>query len=579
MIRVSQLKLSTSYTEAELRAALEKKLRIRPEAIGKVCVVRQSLDARGKANIHYSVTVDAEASQEKNIYKRLKNDRSVMPAPDENYEFVQPGYRTLTGRMYVAGSGPAGLFCAYMLAKAGYRPVLIERGSDADTRREKVRAFHEGRAALDPECNVQFGEGGAGTFSDGKLNCSIKDKTGRSTFVLRTFVSHGAKKEITYTARPHVGTDVLTGIVKSMREEIISLGGEVRFDTALTGIETEDGCLRRIRLRTAGPVPGRICRHDDAGAGSETGCKNEYTEPCGLLVLATGHSARDTFRMLYDAGLEMEAKAFAVGVRAEHLQEDINTAQYGEYYKEKYKKLPPADYKLTGHTVSGRSVFSFCMCPGGYVINSSSEEGGLCVNGMSYSGRSGENANAAIIVNVTPADTGAERLILADDRLPGSISDAVPDIFAGVRFQEELERLAFEACGGKIPTQRLEDFFAGRPSDHFGRVKPQHKGESAFADLNTILPDFIADSIKETMPGFAAKIKGYDDGDVLLSAVESRTSSPLRILRGSDLQSNIEGIYPCGEGAGYAGGIMSAAMDGIRVSEEIIRKFARPDLS
>ena len=533
MIGISQIKQNTDYPRQDLLLKITKKLK--GAEIKDFTLVRRSLDARDKNNIIYSVTADVEVKNEAAVLNRFSKDKNIEKAPDEKYRLPRQGKELLSERPVVVGAGPSGLFCAYMLALYGYRPVLIERGKDADSRKRDVDKFHK-TGVLDSSSNVQFGEGGAGTFSDGKLNCSVKDKYGRNNLVLKIFHEHGAKEEILYTAKPHLGTDCLICIVKSMRRAIIENGGEVCFETRLSGINIESGSLTGIL------------------AEDKSGVREIKTE---VLVLATGHSARDTFKMLHESGLNMAPKAFAVGVRAEHLQEDINRAQYGENYKKLYKNLPAADYKLTAHTQSGRNVFSFCMCPGGYVINSSSERGRLCINGMSYSGRNGENANSAIIVNVNPEDTGADA-----------------DIFAGVRFQEELERKAFEAAGGKIPSQRLGDFMENRVSEGFGRILPRHRGKTGFADLNHILPDFICESIKEVFPEFGRKIAGFDDKDVILSAVESRTSSPIRVTRDNEShESNIAGIYPCGEGAGYAGGITSAAMDGIKIFEAIYSKY------
>ncbi len=584
MIRINQLKLHIGYKPEDVTAAAAGKLRVRKDQIRSLRIVKRSLDARDKADIHYSITADVSVPDEGALLKRFSKQKNISKAPVEKYILPGQGTEKMSGRPYVIGSGPAGLFCAYMLAVNGYRPVLIEQGEDVRSRRETVKAFHEGKVPVDPLSNVQFGEGGAGTFSDGKLNCSVKDRQFRSLVVLDTFIKFGGDEEIRYESKPHVGTDKLSGIVEGMRDEIIRQGGEVRFNTKLTG----------ITLRDAAPQKG--ARRITGVTFSERGGR-DYTEPCSILVLATGHSSRDTFYMLKQAGLKMEPKPFAVGVRAEHLQEKINEAQYGKDYRSRYGKLPAADYKLTYHTKAGRSVYSFCMCPGGYVIDSSSEEGCLCVNGMSYSGRSGENANAAIIVNVTPEDTGA----------------AEGDVMKGVEFQRTLEQVAYSAGGGKIPVQRLGDFkgipremhvetdrlrnadSAGSgqaetitadilpqhngmslPDEEGNRkitVNPAHKGRSACADINEILPDFVSESIKEAFPEFGKRIKGFDDPDTLLSAVESRTSSPVRITRDDTLQSNIRGIYPCGEGAGYAGGIMSAAMDGIKVFEEIYKTY------
>ena len=590
MIRISNLKLRPGYGPEDIESAVRKKLGISGGALGEIKIAKRSLDARKKQDIRYVLTVDAEVSCDGRTMKRLLAKEGVCETPEEKYVLPAQGSKKIPGRPYVIGSGPAGLFCAYFLAEHGYRPVLIERGQPVEQRAVSVQKFTE-NGELNPESNVQFGEGGAGTFSDGKLSYSGKDRTGRGRLVLHTFVRHGAQEEILYDAKPHVGTDRLQKIVKSMRESIIENGGEVLFSTKLVGIKckyfgtdalesvcgsgqkpadtTEYGRNEekavpdgRKQAGLSALAPGKSGAEAQNHGGTiegiylqKKGVREPEFIPCQTLVLALGHSARDTFEMLLGSGLKMEPKPFAVGVRVQHTQESINRAQYTPDYKEIYPGLPPADYKLVTHTENGRSVYSFCMCPGGYVINSSSEAGGLCINGMSYSGRNGRNANSAIVVNVTPEDFGGS------------------DVLAGMRFQRELERSAYAACKGKIPTQRLGDFNAGRVSQAPGAVSCEFKGASDFADLNKILPEFVCDAIKEAFPEFGRSISGFDDPDALLSAVEARTSSPVRILRDEDLESNIRGIYPCGEGAGYAGGIMSAAMDGVKVFEQIYKSF------
>lgn len=538
MIRISGIRLKTDYTEIDIKKAAAGKLGLPLSVLKSVSIVKRSLDARKKRDIHYVITVDADVECSGENLKRILDSGFAAPAPEGRYILPARPPVPPSQRPYVTGSGPSGLFCAYFLAKCGLAPVLIERGGSVDERAASVRTFLCG-GVLDPESNVQFGEGGAGTFSDGKLNYSGKDRTGRGRLVLETLVEHGGDNELLYDAKPHIGTDKLRQIVKSMRLEIIKNGGEVRFNTRLEGISAADGRLEGIYLK-----------------------KKEETavsfEPCSVLVLAPGHSARDTFVMLKGAGVRMEPKPFAVGIRVQHSQESINRAQYTPDYKEKYPGLPAADYKLVAHTESGRSVYSFCMCPGGYVINSSSEPEGLCINGMSYSGRSGKNANSAIVVNVNVSDYAREG-----------------DVLAGAKFQRELERRAFEACGGRIPVQRLEDFKAGKVSEAAGQVSCEFKGNYGFADINGVLPEFICSAIKEAFSGFGKRIEGFDDPDALISAVEARTSSPVRILRDDGLESSVKGIFPCGEGAGYAGGIMSAAMDGIKVFEEIYRRLCR----
>ena len=435
--------------------------------------------------------------------------------------------------------GPAGLFCAYYLAQHGYAPVILERGEDVDTRQADVEAFWQ-TGRLKPDSNVQFGEGGAGTFSDGKLNTLVKDKYGRNTEVLKTFVRHGADPAIVYQAKPHIGTDVLSRVIKSMREEILRLGGEVRFKSQVTEIITQNGQVTGVVVNGREEIP------------------------CEQVVLAPGHSARDTFAMLYEKNFPMASKPFAVGFRVEHPQSLINRSQYGA---EHVKELGAAAYKVTAKTSCGRGVYSFCMCPGGYVVNASSEHERLAVNGMSYSGRDGKNANSAIIVAVTPADYGSDHPL------------------AGIEFQRRLEQRAYELCDGKLPVQRYGDFrekVTGEPrkiqkgseDGSWDSLEPQCKGAFAWADLTGILPVECNQAFVEGMDSFDRQISGFASPSVILTGVESRTSSPVRIERDENLQSGIRGCYPCGEGAGYAGGITSAAMDGIRVAEQIASQFA-----
>jgi uncharacterized FAD-dependent dehydrogenase len=424
------------------------------------------------------------------------------------------------------GSGPAGLFCAYYLAKYGFKPILLERGDSVEERTKKVETFWN-TGLLDTESNVQFGAGGAGTYSDGKLNTAIKDTSGRIHVVLKTFVEFGAPKDIIYNAKPHIGTDVLKTVVSNMIGKIEELGGQVRFRAKLTDIRIKDGRMTAAVL----------------ASGEEIPCKD--------LVLAIGHSARDTFEMLLNRNILMEPKDFAVGVRIEHPQEMINKDQYGDFSD----KMPAAPYKLTYTTVEGRGVYSFCMCPGGYVVNASSETGRLAVNGMSYRARDSKNANSALIVTVGKKDFGED------------------DALAGVRFQKSLEEAAFKSVEGRIPQQLYGDFAAGKGSGEYGDFTSCTRGKTGFFDLNRILPTGISNSLKEAIPHFDRILPGFARKDAILSGVESRTSSPLRILRNEHKQSSISGLYPCGEGAGYAGGIVSAAVDGLKVMEEIIGRY------
>lgn len=538
MIRISQIQLPVGHGQKQLEAVICKKLRVNEHDIKSIrySLVKKSLDARNKERITYNYVVDVEVENEEEILNGCKKSKTISRVNEKRYQLPKQGSDKMNVRPYVIGSGPAGLFAAYFLAEYGYKPILIERGEPVESRVKTIEDYWNGKTKLNPESNIQFGEGGAGTFSDGKLNTGVNDPKGRNRLVLQTFVDNGAPKEILYLNKPHLGTDVLSRIVMSMRKRIIANGGEVIFNTRFIGFTSSGGALDSIKLESD---------------------SHEYEVDCNNVILALGHSARDTFQALYEAGIKMEQKAFAVGVRIEHLQEDINKAQYGENYQQLYgRRLPAADYKLTMKTEEGRSVYSFCMCPGGYIVNSSSEPGGLCVNGMSYSGRGGKNANAAIIVSVTPEDFG-------DTDHP----------LAGIQFQRELEAAAAQAAGGMIPVQLLGDFMKDRVSVRFRSITSQAKGDTGFANLNEILPDVVAESIKEAVEKFDEVIKGFADPDAVLSAVESRTSSPVRILRNTHFESNIRGIFPCGEGAGYAGGITSAAMDGIRVFEEIFSRY------
>ncbi len=533
MIRINQIKIPITNDIQTLEKELLTKritsiLKLKDKNSFTYEIVKKSIDARKKPELYYVYSVDVEiksrngqiaSKDEGKIVQRLNNNNIMLTTP---VTFALPA-SSKPQKVIIIGLGPAGLFCALVLARLGYKPVIFERGSDVDKRTAMVKAFWEG-GALDINTNVQFGEGGAGTFSDGKLNTGIHDKTGIIRYVLETFVKHGAKSDILYSAKPHIGTDVLSGIVKSIRNEIISLGGEVHFESAVTDVEIASGSVRSVTVNS----------------------KDIYE--CNSLVVATGHSARDTFKMLTDKGLAMEGKAFAVGMRIIHSQDFINTNAYGN---SRIDHLPAADYKVTARSAGGRGVYSFCMCPGGYVVNASSEEGMLCVNGMSYSGRNGLNANSAIIVNVGPEDFGN-------------------DILDGMAFQRKLEKAAYSATPGRIPVQLNEDFKAGRMSSGFPGVLPMVKGGYAYGNLREILPEYVAESIIDGMKSFDKMIEGFDCADAVWAGVESRTSSPVRIIRGEDFMSiNCRGLYPCGEGAGYAGGITSAAVDGVRTALRI----------
>lgn len=529
MLRINQLKLKVDHNEAEFKEKIRKTLRIKEEMLLSYAIKKRSLDARKKPELFYVYTVDVQVQSERQILKNKKL-KNVSQTPEGKYHLPESGCEELTSRPVIIGSGPAGLFCAYMLSLCGYKPILLERGKSVDERIRDVELFWE-TGTLNPDSNVQFGEGGAGTFSDGKLNTLVKDTWGRNQEVLRVFVECGAPEEILYEAKPHIGTDILSRVVKNMREKIIANGGEVRFQSHVTGVEQSSGRLTGLQVS------------DVSGT---------YVLSAQAAVFAIGHSARDTFQMLYEQKVPMEAKSFAVGVRVEHLQEMINESQYGQ---KNPKGLSAAPYKLAVTLDNQRGVYTFCMCPGGYVVNASSEEKRVAVNGMSYHKRDGKNANSAVIVTVTPEDYGKN------------------DPLAGVAFQRELEERAFMAGKGAVPVQLLKDFMENRASEKLGKITPQTKGAYTLTNVREIFPDNIASSIQEGMIAFDRKIPGFAGDDVLLSGVESRTSSPIRILRDDHGESAIKGIYPCGEGAGYAGGITSAAMDGIKTAEILIRRF------
>ena len=515
-----------------IKKYIEKKLKIKADDIRNIEILKKSVDARKKEQLSFVYQLDIECDNEKKIVSRykkndvsLKEKKTIIRKINDN---IPPENK---GQTVIAGFGPAGIFAAYEHAKSGYKPIVIERGLDVENRKKTVEKFWN-TGELDTECNVSFGEGGAGTFSDGKLNTMVKDRFGYNRKVLETFVRFGAPKEILYLQKPHIGTDKLADVVKNMRLEIERLGGEVRFGVRLDSINTEK------ENETQKIVSVNV-------TDRESSQKQEIK--CEKLILAIGHSARDTFISLHESDVEMQQKSFAIGVRVEHLQEMIGRNQYGDMYK----ILPTADYKLTHQTKDGRGVYSFCMCPGGYVVNASSQKGMLAVNGMSNYLRDSKNANSAMVVTVGPEDYESD------------------DVLAGMRFQQKWEKKAYEAAGGKIPVQLFGDFKKDRVSSEFGEVIPETKGEYAFANVRKIIPESVASSIEEGITAFEKKIKGYSRDDTLLLGIESRTSSPVKILRDESMQSNIRGIYPCGEGAGYAGGITSAAIDGIKIAMQI----------
>ena len=530
MIRIGQLKLQPNHTEQDLSRKIAKTLRIPEKDILNYDIKKQSIDARKKPDIFYVYTVDVTVANEQQVIKK-QNGNAITLVNEKPYKFRVCGEVTMQSRPIIIGSGPAGLFCAYLLAKHGYRPIVFERGASVEERTKDVDLFWK-TGKLNLNSNVQCGEGGAGTFSDGKLNTLVKDPFGRNKKVLEIFVENGAPKEILYINKPHIGTDILVDVVRNMRNRIIEWGGNVYFNSQFIDYELKDDKLTSITIL-------------------KDGAKQKYDAE--TMILAIGHSARDTFSMLYEKKLPLVAKSFAVGVRVEHKQQMIDDSQYG---KDSPYNLPAASYKVTANLENGRGVYSFCMCPGGYVVNASSEDGHLAVNGMSYQARNGENANSAIIVTVTPVDFG--------DNHP----------LAGMYFQRELEKRAYNLGKGKVPVQRYDDFCKSRQTKELGQISPQTKGEYMLSNLREIFPDEIAKSIELGIKSFDKQIHGFANDDTLLSGVESRTSSPIRITRNEEFQVENTGIYPCGEGAGYAGGITSAAMDGIKIAEKIAQKYA-----
>ncbi len=523
MILVRNLRLSPDEPLSLLRKRAAEKLRISESQIRRWTLKKRSLDARRKDRIHYTCAVAVEAEGDEQKILRRCGSGDAVPYVPQDY-VIDPCVSD--ERPVVVGFGPAGMFAALVLAKAGLRPVVLERGQDALTRRAAVEAFRAG-GPLDEENNVQFGEGGAGTFSDGKLNTGTHDP--RISWVLQQFHLHGAPESVLYDAKPHIGTDILIDVVRRIRSEIESLGGEVRFGSRMTGLEIAGGVLTGLTVRS----------------GDET-----RTLPCRHVILAVGHSARDTFEMLHARGIPMERKPFAMGVRIEHRQADIDLAQYGR----PRGSLPAADYGLHVHLENGRSAFTFCMCPGGEVFAAASEEGGVVTNGMSFSARDGENANAALLVGLKPED------------FPGEA------VLAGMYWQREIEQAAFRAAGGSYaaPAQRAGDFLSRQPSSGAGSVTPSYRPGVVWTDLRTVLPPVICDTLEAALPRFGRQLAGFDAPDAVLTAPETRSSSPVRILRNSDLSSPVPGLYPCGEGAGYAGGITSAAVDGMRCAEAVL---------
>jgi len=533
MIRITELKLELNQAENKamefkhLKQHVVSKYRIPADHILSMEIFKKAVDARKKSHVFFVYSVDLSLKNESRFLEN--HHKQVSLTPNMTYQEIPSGTKKLSNRPVIVGFGPSGLFAAYLLAKRGYQPVVLERGLDVDERTMHVKAFQK-TGNFDTYSTILFGEGGAGTFSDGKLTTLINDL--RSRFILSALVLHGADREIMYINKPHIGTDQLKIIMKSMRNKIIKMGGTIRFDAIVTDFIIHDSKLQAIKVNHDETIETNVC------------------------LLGIGHSARDTFETLYHQQVEIQQKPFSIGVRIEHPQAFINQAQYGDYATS--KALGAADYKLSYHAKNGRSAYTFCMCPGGYVMCASSEAGGLVTNGMSESIRNQENANSALLVNVTPEDFKSDHPL------------------AGVAYQRAFEQKAFVLGGSTYhaPVQLVGDFMNHRKSHAFGHVTPSYQPGTTFADLHEILPDYITETMIEALLDFDQKINGFAMKDAILTGVETRSSSPIRILRNAQHESNIIGLYPMGEGAGYAGGIMSSAVDGMKTAEKIIAKYS-----
>ncbi|MEG2353616.1 MAG: hypothetical protein RSB70_03115 [Clostridium sp.] len=528
MLRISNIKISVDEDPSIIEKLVLKKLKIKASDLVKYYIYKESIDAR-KGNINFVYTIDVEVKNEEQILTRHPKD--VVNIKELKYEGVESGTVKLDKRPVIIGSGPAGLFATLLLAQRGYNPILVERGLDVDNRSQDIDEFWKERKFKN-NSNVQFGEGGAGTFSDGKLTTRIKDIRCRK--VLEELVNFGSPEEILYSHKPHVGTDILKGVVKNIRNEIIRLGGQVKFDSKVTDICRVNSNIESITIN------------------------NSELIETNIVILAIGHSARDTYEMLYERGVHIIQKPFAIGARIEHPQELINKSQYKEFHN--HPRLGAADYRLIEHTKNGRTAYTFCMCPGGSVIASASNEGQVVTNGMSEHARDKDNANSAFLVNVAPEDFGSNHPL------------------AGVHFQEKYERLAYKLGGENYnaPVQLVGDFLNDRVSTKIGSIKPSYEPGYTFVDLRDCLPKFVTDTMKEALGGFDKRIKGFAMDDAVLTAVETRSSAPIRIVRDDKTleSTNTKNLYPCGEGAGYAGGIVTAAVDGIKCAEKIISKYS-----
>lgn len=529
MIRVSNLSLPLDYTDTNVKKTVCRELRISEKAIVNFSLFKRSIDARKKNDIRFNLTVDVtlNINENKVINKSRSNKANIV----EPYEYKIPEHKPLNYRPVIIGFGPAGMFAGLILAKAGEKPIIIEQGSDVDTRNKDIENFIKTRK-LNTNSNIQFGEGGAGTFSDGKLNTGTKDHRARN--VLMEFYKHGAPEEILYNSKPHIGTDNLRVVVKNIRKDIISFGGEVRFNTKLIDIKTIGNALHSIEVESNG---------------------NKEIIETKSLILAIGHSSRDTFKMLYNKGVYLEQKSFSIGARIEHLREDIDKSQFGSFAGN--ERLGSAPYKLSAHLNNGRGVYTFCMCPGGEVVPAASEENTICTNGMSEFARNKKNSNSALLVGISPKDFDSTHPL------------------SGIELQRKIECKAFVVSGSNYcaPVQKVGDFLESRCSKSFETVKPSYQMGTTFVRVDDYLPEYITDSMRLGIVEMDKKLKGFANPDAILTGPETRSSSPVRITREDNLESiNIKGLYPCGEGAGYAGGIVSAAVDGIKCAEKILTK-------
>lgn len=527
MIRINNIRLELDYNDKAIKKKIARELRIDEKSIDRFSLFRRSIDARHKNDVHFTAAIDVYLNiNEHNAVAKAKSNKVKITEP---YEYVLPDSKKLNQRPVIVGFGPAGMFAGLILAMAGAKPIIIEQGADCDTRVKDVESFIK-TGQLNTSSNIQFGEGGAGTFSDGKLNTGTKDIRARK--VLIEFVNHGAPEEILYNAKPHIGTDNLRYVIKNIRNHIINLGGEVRFNTKFTGFKTKDNNIIGIYA------------------------KNDYIETDNV-ILSIGHSSRDTLEMLYNENIIMEQKPFSVGARIEHLRESIDKSQFGKFAGN--ERLGAASYKLNIKASNGRGVYTFCMCPGGEVVPAASEENMVCTNGMSCFDRNAVNSNSALLVGVNPEDYKSSHPL------------------AGIEYQREIERKAYDLGGGDYiaPVQRVEDFINNKKTTALGEVKPSYGRGYSFAEINDILPDYVTESMREAILKMNKYLDGFSNPDAILTAAETRSSSPVRILRDKEsLQSvSINGLYPCGEGAGYAGGIISAAVDGIKCAEKILIKY------